>query len=199
VSLHRRLHRDQAGVSAMEMTVVVALLSVVLAMAFGSLTSYQDATAGNAARLRNLQEAQVSMAVLTKDLRTASSFSALAASDVTFLGHLNTPATGPPNQVRLSVDGQGRLLEAVTPPDNPTANPVTYTGTPVTRVVGEGLVTGGPLLDFRDAADSPTTDPDEVTSVVVTLSVALPAPVPVPATVLTSRVFLPNIAAAAGP
>ena len=190
-----RLHKDQAGVTVMEMTVVVSLLAVVLVVAFEGLTSYQGATAGNAARLRNLEEARVSMAVLTKDLRTASSFSALAAADVTFLAHLNTTATGPPNQVRLYVDGQGRLLEAVTPPDNPAANPITYTGTPVTRVVGEGLVTAGPLLDYRDTTDSPTTVAAVVASVVVTLSVDLPAPVDVPATVLTSRVFLPNIAA----
>jgi competence protein ComGC len=191
----RRLHQDQAGVTVMEMTVVVALLAVVLVVAFEGLTSYQEATAGNAARLRNLEEARVSMAVVTKDLRTASSFSALAAADVTFLGHLNTTATGPPNQVRLYVDGQGRLLEAVTPPDNPAANPITYTGAPVTRVVGEGLVAGGSLLDYRDAADSPTTVAADVASVVVTLSVDLPTPVEVPATVLTSRVALPNIAA----
>jgi competence protein ComGC len=190
-----RLHQDQAGVTVMEMTVVVALLAVVLVVAFEGLTSYQAATAGNAARLRNLEEARVSMAVLTKDLRTASSFSALAAADVTFLAHLNTTATGPPNQVRLYVDGQDRLLEAVTPPDNPAANPITYTGTPVTRVVGEGLVTGGSLLDYRDAAGSPTTVAADVASVVVTLSVDLPAPVEVPATVLSSRVSLPNIAA----
>lgn len=195
MNLRRRLHRDQAGVTTMEMVVVVALLSLVLTVALEGLTSYQGATAGNAARLRNLEEARVSMAVLTKDLRTASSFAALAAGDVTFLGHLNTTATGPPNQVRLYVDGQGRLLEAVTPPDNPTASPITYTGTPVTRVVGEGLDSAGPLLDFRDAADSPTTVAAEVTSVVVTLSVDLPTPVEVPATVLTSRVFLPNVAA----
>ena len=191
----RRLHQNQAGVTVMEMTVVVALLAVVLVVAFEGLTSYQGATAGNAARLRNLEEARVSMAVLTKDLRTASSFSALAAADVTFLAHLNTTATGPPNQVRLYVDGQGRLLEAVTAPDNPTANPVTYTGTPATRVVGEGLDTTATLLDYRDATDSPTTVAAVVASVVVTLSVDLPAPVDVPATVLTSRVFLPNIAA----
>jgi Flp pilus assembly protein TadG len=197
MKLCRRLHRDQAGVTVMEMVVVVALLALVLTVAFEGLNSYQGATAGNAARLRNLEEARVSMAVLTKDLRTATSFSALAATDVTFLGHLNTSATGPPNQVRLYVDGQGRLLEAVTPPDNPAANPITYTGTPVTRVVGEGLVNGGSLLDFRDATtDSPTTVAADVASVVVTLSVDLPAPVEVPATVLTSRVSLPNIAAA---
>ena len=192
----RRLHRDQAGITVVEMTVVVALLAVVLAMAFEGLTSFQAATAGNAARLRNLEEARLIMAVLTKDLRTATSFSSLAPGDVSFLGNLNTTATGPPNRIRLYVDGQGRLLEAVTPPDNPTANPITYTGVPTTRVVGEGVVSTGSLLDFRDTADTTTTTTTEVTSVVVTLSVNLPAAVTVPATVLSSRVFLPNVAAA---
>jgi type II secretory pathway pseudopilin PulG len=196
VSVRRRIHRDQAGVSALEMTVVVALLAVVLTMAFEAIIGYQGATAGNQARLRNLEEAQVVMAVVTKDLRTAISFSSLGASDVTFLGHLNTGPTAPPNMIRLYVDGQGRLLEAVTPPDNPTANPITYTGVPTTRVVGEGVVSTGSLLDFRDTADTTTTTTTEVTSVVVSLSVNLPAAVTVPATVLSSRVFLPNVAAA---
>ena len=41
------------------------------------------------------------MAVLTKDLRTATEFSAMSATDVTFTGLLNTAATAPANQLRL--------------------------------------------------------------------------------------------------
>jgi type II secretory pathway pseudopilin PulG len=196
MTARRRMHRDEAGITVVEMTVVVALLALALAMAFEGLNSYQAATSGSAARLRNLEEARLIMAVLTRDLRTATSFSSLAPADVSFLGHLNTTATGPPNRIRLYVDGQGRLLEAVTPPDNPTANPITYTGVPTTRVVGEGVVNSGSLLEFRDAADAATTSTTEVASVVVTLSVNLPAATAVPPTVLSSRVFLPNVAAA---
>ena len=188
----------QAGITMVEMAVVVGLLGLVLAMAFQSLNAYQDAASGSDARQRNLDQARVVMAVLTKDLRTATRFGALAAADVTFTGLLNVGAVAPPNQVRLYVDAQGALREAITPPDNPNASPVTYTGTPATRVVGEGLVDTGNLLSFRDAADDPTTTPSEVASVVVTLSVDLPAAVEVPPTVLTSRVFLPNVAAASG-
>jgi type II secretory pathway pseudopilin PulG len=191
-------HDGEAGVNMVEMTVAIALLGLVLAMAFQGVTSYQRATAATNSRQQNLEEARAVMAVVTKDLRTARSFSALAASDVTFLGLLNTAATAPPNRVRLYTDAQGVLREAVTPPDNPNASPVTYTGTPTTRVVGRGLVSTGGLLSFRDASDNPTTTVSEVTSVVIALSVDLPSVAPVPPTVLTSRVFLPNVAAASG-
>jgi type II secretory pathway pseudopilin PulG len=188
----------QAGITVVEMAVVVALLGLVLAVAFQSVSAYQRATAAADTRQQDLGEARTAMAVLTKDLRTARSFSALAAGDVTFLGLLNTGATAPPNRIRLYVDAQGVLREAVTPPDNPNASPLTYTGTPATRVVGRGLVATGSLFSFRDAADNPTTTLSEVASVVITLSVDLPAGAPVPPTVLSSRVFLPNVAAASG-
>jgi type II secretory pathway pseudopilin PulG len=188
----------QAGITVMEMTVVVALLGLVLAVAVQGLSSYQGAVVASDSRLQNLEQAQVAMAVLTKDLRTATSFSTVAATSTTFLGHLNTGATAPPNRLRLYVDAQGVLREATTPPDNPNASPITYTGAPSVRVVARGLVNTGSLFSFRDTTDNPTTTPSAVASVVVTVSVDLPSGSPVPPTVLTSRVFLPNIAAATG-
>lgn len=193
-----RIRDGQAGITVVEMTVVVALLGVVLAMVLQGMSSYQRAAAASDSRAQNLNEARVVMAVLTKDLRTATSFSAVAATDTTFLGLLNTGATAPANRLRLYVDAQGILREETTPPDNPNASPITYTGTPATRVVGQGLVDTGSLFSFRDSADNPTTTASAVASVVVTLSVDLPAGAPVPPTVLSSRVFLPNVAAASG-
>ncbi len=191
-----RAARGQGGVTMVEMVVVVALLGLVLAMALQGLTAYQRATAGADVRQRNLDEARVVMAVLTRDLRTATSFSSVSATDVTFLGLLNTGATAPPNQMRLYVDANGVLREAVTPPDDPNASTITYTGTPTTRVVGRGLVNTSTLLSFRDPSDAVTTSASAVASVVITLSVGLPSASAVPPTVLTSRVFLPNVAAA---
>lgn len=193
----------QAGITVAEMTVVVALLGLVLAITLQGVSSYQRSVAASDTRLQNLEQAQVAMAALTKDLRTATSFTSSLSSpsaprDVTFLGLLNTGATAPADQVRLYADTQGVLREAITPPDNPNASPITYTGTPRVRVVGQGLVNTGSLFGFRDAADNPTTTASEVTSVVVTLAVDLPSGSPVPPTVLTSRVFLPNVAAASG-
>jgi type II secretory pathway pseudopilin PulG len=190
-------HRDdQAGITVFEMTVVVALLGIVLALAMQGLSSFQRSVATTEIRQQNLDQARVAMAVLTKDLRTATSFSALATSDVTFLALVNTGATAPPNQLRLYVDGQGVLREVTTPPDDPNASPITYLGAPQIRVVGRGVVNTGSLLSFRDSADLPTTTLSAVTSVVITLTVDLPSGAPVPPTVLSSRVFLPNVAAA---
>jgi type II secretory pathway pseudopilin PulG len=196
VTPRARRRDDQAGITVLEMTVVVALLGLVLAMAMQGLSSFQRSVAATDVRQQNLDQARVAMAVLTKDLRTATSFSALAADDVTFLALVNTGATAPPNQLRLYVDAQGVLREATTPPDDPNASPITYLGTPQIRVVGRGVVNTGNLLSFRDSADLPTTALSAVTSVVVTLSVGLPSGAPVPPTVLSSRVFLPNVAAA---
>jgi prepilin-type N-terminal cleavage/methylation domain-containing protein len=189
----------QAGVTMVEMAVVIALLGLVLAMAMQGLVAYQRATAAADTRQQNLEEARTVMAVLTKDLRTATAFTAATATDVTFTALLNVGSTAPPNQVRLYVDGSGVLREAVTVPDDPTASPITYTGTPTTRVVGRGLTATSGLLSYRDSADNVTATLTAITSVVVTVSVDLPSRsgTDVPATVLTSRVFLPNVAAAA--
>jgi type II secretory pathway pseudopilin PulG len=189
----------QAGITVVEMAVVVALLGLVLAMAVEGLLSYQRAAVSADTRQENLEEARTVMAVLTKDLRTATAFTAATATDVTFTGLLNVGATAPANQLRLYVDPSGVLREAVTPPDNPTASPLTYTGAPVVRVVGQGLVDTGSLLSYRDSSDNVAATLTAVTSVVVTVSVDLPSGsgAEVPPTVLTSRVFLPNVAAAA--
>jgi type II secretory pathway pseudopilin PulG len=188
----------QAGITMVEMAVVVALLGLVLTVAMQGVVSYQRATGGADTRQQNLEEARTVMAVLTKDLRTATAFTTMTATDVTFTGLLNTAATAPANQLRLWVDAGGVLREAVTPPDNPNASPLTYTGTPTTRIVGRGLVSTAGLLSFRDTADAVTTSLTAVRSVVITVSVDLPSRsgVDVPATVLSSRVFLPNVAAA---
>jgi type II secretory pathway pseudopilin PulG len=198
-----RGRNQQDGITVVEMAVVVALLGLVLAMAFQGLLSYQRAAASAETRQRNLEEARTMMAVLAKDLRTATAFTAASPSvgaptDVTFAGLLNTGATAPPNQLRLYADGGGVLREAVTPPDDPNASPVTYTGTPRTRVVGQGLVSTGTLLSLRTSADAVATSLSTVASLVITVTVDLPSAsgAEVPATVLSSRVFLPNVAAA---
>ena len=199
MTARRRADRGQAGITVVEMTVVIALLGLVLAMAMQGLVSYQRATASADTRQQNLQEARAVMAVLTKDLRTATAFSAATATDVTFTALLNVGSTAPPNQVRVYADANGVLREVVTPPDDPSDSPITYTGAGTTRVVGRGLTATSSLLSYRDSADNTTSTLTAITSVVVTVSVDLPSRsgTDVPATVLTSRVFLPNVAAGA--
>jgi len=219
VSIPRTPRAGEAGVTVVEMAVVIALLSIVLALVFQSVAAFQNAATGSQDRLRNLDEARVIMAVVTRDLRTATDFCPIAVTcpsavfepdDVTFLGHLETVATTgtttttlvaptAPNKVRLYVDGQGRLWEEITVPDDPAASPLTYTGAPRTRVVGRHVVDTDDLFTFYDDGDpaQEVDDPDSstVAEVAVSLSVSVPSGRPVPATVLESRVWLPNVAA----
>jgi type II secretory pathway pseudopilin PulG len=199
MTARRRAAHGEDGITMVEMAVVIALLGLVLAMAMQGLVSYQRAAGAADTRQQDLEEARTAMAVLSKDLRTATELTAATATDVTFTALLNTGSTAPANRLRLYVDAGGVLREAVTPPDDPTASPLTYTGTPATRIVGRGLVDTGTLLSFRDSTDTVTATLTAVTSVVVTVSVDLPSRSgnEVPATVLTSRVFLPNVAASA--
>jgi type II secretory pathway pseudopilin PulG len=187
VTARLRATRRQDGVTVVEMAVVVALLGLVLAMALQGVSAYQRAVVAADLRQQNLEQARVMMAVLTKDLRTATELSAISASDVTFRALLNTAATADPSTIRLR-DQSGVLWEEVTPAGSTTTS---------RRAVGRGLVSTGSLFSFRDSADNVTTTRTAVTSVVITVSVDLPSGTPVPPTVLTSRVFLPNVAAAA--
>ena len=75
--------------------------------------------------------------MLSKDLRTATAFTAMTATDGTFTGLLNTAATAPANQLRLYVDSSG-VLRGRDPARRPQREPLTYTGTPTTRIVGRG-------------------------------------------------------------
>ena len=188
----------EAGTTVAEMTVVIALLSLVLAISLGSFNSFQSAASGSDRRVRDLAEARNMMAVLTKDLRTASAMQAIAGNDVTFLAYLNTTsATAPPNKVRLYVDGQGRMFEAITPPDNPAANPVTYNGTASTHPLGANVTGAATLFRYLDATGAATTTLTAIRSVTITLTVSSPPSQGVAPTTLSSQVWLPNIAATA--
>jgi type II secretory pathway pseudopilin PulG len=187
----------EAGTSVAELTVVIALLALVLAVSLQSFNSFQSAAAASDRRVRDLAEARVMMAALTKDLRTASKLLSIAGNDVTFLAYLNTAVGAPPNQVRLYADGQGRLFEATTLPDNPAANPVTYTGTPVTHPLGANVTGAGTLFRYLDSAGAATTTLTAVRSVTITLTVSSPPSQGVAPTTLTSQVWLPNVAAGA--
>jgi type II secretory pathway pseudopilin PulG len=190
VTARLRAARGQAGITMVELVVVIGLLSLVLAVALQGVSSYQRAVAAADARQQNLEQARVAMAVLTKDLRTATEFLNLySASNVRFKGLLNTAATvtsADAPTIQLDADS-GVLLENVTPYGSTTTRQ---------RVVARGLVNLGSLFSFRDSDDNVTTTTSAITSVVITLAVDLPSPTPVPPTVLTSRVSLPNVVAA---
>jgi len=188
----------ESGTSVAELAVVIALLGVVLAVSMQSFNNFQSAAAGSDRRLRDLGEARTIMAVLTKDLRTASKLCSVSASDVTFLAYLNTAASAPPNELRLYVSG-GNVFEATTPPDNPAA-PVdctTYNGTPVTHPLGQDVTGTGSLFGYLDSAGGVTATLTLVRSVAVTLTVSSAPAQGVAPTTLSSQVWLANVAATA--
>jgi hypothetical protein len=188
----------ESGTSVAEMAVVIALLAVVLAVSMQSFNSFQSAASGSDRRLRDLGEARTIMAVLTKDLRTATKLCSISSSDVTFLAYLNTAATAPPIELRLYVSG-GRVFEATTPVDSgaSTVDCTTYNGTPAVRPLGENVTGAGSLFGYLDASGNTTATMTMVRSVAVTLTVSSTPSQGVAPTTLSSQVWLANVAATA--
>jgi prepilin-type N-terminal cleavage/methylation domain-containing protein len=188
-----------AGFSLVEVTVTVALLSIVMASVLGALAAFQRVGGAADHRLRNLEQARVMMAVLTKDLRTATSFTTASASEVVFLGNLNTcKASDPPVRVRLYTDTQGRLLEELTPTVSaPTSTACATELTAArTRVVGTSVTNGTAVFGFLNDAGVATTTLNQIASVSVQLSVQMPSTFARNPSTLSTSVWLPNVAAA---
>jgi hypothetical protein len=167
-----------------------------MASAFFALTAFQRVSTAADHRLRNLEQARVMMAVVTRDLRTATTFTTASASEVVFLGNLNTStASAPPRRIRLYVDGQGRLVEQVTESD-PGSSPVTYNGIPATRVLGTFVVNGTAMFAYQTDTGTATTTLNQIASVSVQLQVRMPSTYAPNPTTLSTSVWLPNVAAA---
>lgn len=162
--------RDESGLTLVELTVVVALLSAVMAFALQSVVSYQTAATGGIHRLENLDEARTLMQVITKDVRTAAKLDATTSpfivntsnptmtladdNEVWFYANLDL-TTACPKKVRIYVDGSQRLIEAIY--DHPLAgSPATGTCTSYppsptrTRFVGKYVAntTGQPIFTY---------------------------------------------------
>jgi prepilin-type N-terminal cleavage/methylation domain-containing protein len=188
-----------AGFSLVEVTVTVALLSIVMASVFGALAAFQRVGGAADHRLRNLEQARVMMAVLTKDLRTATSFTTATASEVVFLGNLNTcKASDPAIRIRLYADTQGRLIEELTPTaaaasTTACANELTAAKT---RVVGTSVTNGTAIFGFLNDTGTATTTLNQIASVTVQLSVQMPSTYARNPSTLSTSVWLPNVAAA---
>jgi prepilin-type N-terminal cleavage/methylation domain-containing protein len=184
------------GFSLVEITVTVALLGTVMASALGAMMAFQRVSTAADHRLRNLEQARVMIAAVTRDLRTATSFTTATAGEVVFLGHLNTPSpSSPPNRIRLYVDAQGRLIQQVTLPDAG-SNPTTYNGTPATRVLGTSVVNGTAMFAYRDEDGAQTATLNQIASVDVDLQVRMPSTFAQSPSTLSTSVWLPNVAAA---
>ena len=202
----RRREATERGMSVVELVTVVALLGLVLATVYGSLNSASNTVSGTNERLLNLQEARTLMAVASKDVRTAarltagtSPFTIAEGNRVEFYANLDT--TGAPKKVRISIDTQDRLIEEVWTAGG-TAPNYTYTGTPVTRLVGHYVANdaANPLFTYYDDDGDPLSPVPldaakrlAVKQVGITLAVKRTSTFNDEVTTVVNRVRLPNL------
>jgi type II secretory pathway pseudopilin PulG len=94
----RAAGREEDGFSLVELMVVIGLLMLVLGFVMGGLVSFQNESYRAAARLQDLEQARVSMNLVTRDLRTATRMSATTSPfDVGGTGQPAVPAPGSGN------------------------------------------------------------------------------------------------------
>jgi type II secretory pathway pseudopilin PulG len=208
----RRPPGAEAGTSLLEVVLTTALLSVVLAGAFGAMNTFTSTTKGADLRLENLTEARFIMDTLSKDIRTAtrpasdpytgSPFTVAGPRSLSFYANLRT-TTGP-KLVTVDVDPGGVLRERVVEPAG-THPDFTYGTEPAVRLVGSYVLDDGiPLFRYTDAAGEEVAgslpggmlgeaERKAVTSVHVTLRVRKTSELSVAPTTVQTTVRLPNV------
>ncbi len=204
-----RRRADQSGQSTLvEIAATLLLLAIVMTFVYSSIDSAERTVSGTQLRITNLDEARTLMAVLTKDVRTATRlqagqapFTAADSRDVTFYANLDN-ATGGPRKIRISVDASNEIIESVQTPDASSVAPdYTYTGVAKRRYVGRYLANTAaqPVFEYFDdagtqlAAPLSASDRLAVNSVKITLVVRAASKLPVGNVTLVDQVRLPNV------
>lgn len=201
--------RDQAGQSSLiEVAAVLLIMAIVMTFIYTSIDSAERVVVGTRLRITNLDEARTLMAVLTKDLRTATRLEAgtapfvtAEARDVTFYANLENP-TGGPRKVRIYVNSDNVIIASVKTPDVGSVSPnYTYTGAAKLRYVGRYLANTGsqPVFQYLDGTGttlpSPVSAADRlaVASVKIKVVVRTTTNLPVGDVTLQDQVRLPNL------
>ncbi len=199
---------DERGSSMIELVMVLALLSIVLAFVFGAIGSLQAAITGEDRRTVNINEGRVLMASATRDLRTATrlapgtpAFVTADKNQATFYANLDNPGSGP-KLVNIYVDAQTRLVEEVT---SPTGSAPSYTYLPankIVRFVGRYIANPAttPIFTYLDVNGNPlpatplsASDRLAVHGVKIDLAIRQTTTFSVAATTLVNQVRLPNL------
>ena len=202
----RRSERGQSNLIEISMTLLI--LAVVLGFLYSSIGSAEKVANGTRMRVTNLDEARTLMAVLTKDIRTATRlqagtapFVAADTRDVTFYANLDDAAGGP-RKVHLYVDSTNEIISSIQVPDAASVAPnYTYTGASQLRYVGRYLAntSSQPVFQYFDADGTQLTPPLSssdllaVASVKITLVVRTTTNLPVGNVTLVDQVRLPNV------
>ncbi len=201
--------RGESGQSTLvEIAATLLLLAIVMTFVYSSIDSAERTVTGTRLRIGNLDEARTLMAVLTKDLRTATRlqageapFTAADGRDVTFYANLDN-ANGGPRKIRIYVDSSNEIIVSVKTPDASSVAPdYTYTGPASLRYVGRYLAntSAQPVFQYFDDAGTelpvPVSAADRlaVNSVKITLVVRSTTHLPVGNVTLVDQVRLPNV------
>ena len=216
----RQLKRSDEGVTLIEMVVVIAILSGVLAMVMTVIIAAQKNVNGNSARLDQIQQGKVAMESMSKTLRTAVRPSQLNATctgcdqaaflqgnarSVQFYANINNPANilGP-SRVSYTVSNSGVLTETLQAPNPHAATDYNYQYctpgpgcTVISRVLARGVSLNKTMFTYYDASNNTfstlplaSADLPRVDSIDIIVNVSSSAQVS--STTFTQRVTLPN-------
>lgn len=201
--------RNQSGQSTLvEIGMTLLILGIVMTFLFTNIESAERVVVATKLRVTNLDEARTLMAVLTKDIRTAtrltagtSPFVSGNSRDVVFYANLDNPTSGP-RKVHIYIDASDEIIAEVRDPDASSVAPnYTYTGPARLRYVGRYLANTNaqPVFEYLDADGTllpvPLSAADRlaVDSVRITLVVKATTTLPVGQTTLVDQVRLPNV------
>jgi hypothetical protein len=182
-----------AGASLVEMVTTVAILGVVMAVVTAGVIAFTRLSGGAEQRMRNLEEARTIMAVVARDLRTATPATVSGVRTAAFVTTLPTeavfyanqrfsspgsptdttlPVSAPPVRVRLRLEAdpgntaRSRLIEEVTQPSG-SGNNITWPSANMrSRVIGTDILntaTTGNALFCYDDAAAAASPPTEST------------------------------------
>lgn len=201
--------RNQSGQSTLvEIGMTLLILGIVMTFLFTNIESAERVVVATKLRVTNLDEARTLMAVLTKDIRTAtrltagtSPFVSGNSRDIVFYANLDNPTSGP-RKVHIYIDASDEIIAEVRDPDASSVAPnYTYTGPARLRYVGRYLANTNaqPVFEYLDADGTllpvPLSAADRlaVDSVRITLVVKATTTLPVGQTTLVDQVRLPNV------
>jgi len=163
--------RSEAGYTLIESMIALMLLSVVIAAAFGVVSSMQRASELTTDRFTAEGEAQTIADRITKDLRSAVQTSATGApfaaadiNDVTFYANLGD-ASGPTelHAYLTQQPGTGVYLfheDAIKADPGGSTGNYTYIHNPsITRIDGKYIDTSQPMFSYFDSSGAPIPTP----------------------------------------
>ena len=201
--------RDEAGTTVMELVVSIALLGIVLPVAFTAVSSMQKTEAHTTDRFTAQSDAQIMASRLSKDIRaaaapsaTGSAFTVATTQDIVFHASLADP-NGPTRLHAYIAQVPGTsvaaLFEDQTAPDASSVAPnYTYSGTATTRINGRYLDAAAPIFSFYRAngtlIPAPVTNSADLRAIAsVGISLTTRVTPTSPSTTITTRVHVRNV------